>query len=51
MSRWERRRATFLCRLVVRGLRPVFCGLALGVGGAAALSALLHSTLAGPGFA
>jgi ABC-type antimicrobial peptide transport system permease subunit len=33
----------------VRGLRPVFCGLALGVGGAAALSALLHSTLALPG--
>ena len=38
-----------LASVVVRGLRPVFCGLALGVGGAAALSALLHSTLALPG--
>jgi len=38
-----------LLSVVVRGLRPVFCGLALGVAGAAALSALLHSTLALPG--
>jgi predicted permease len=38
-----------LFSVVVRGLRPVFCGLALGVAGAAALSALLHSTLALPG--
>jgi predicted permease len=38
-----------LFSVVVRGLRPVFCGLALGVAGAAALSALLHSTLTLPG--
>lgn len=38
-----------LFSVVVRGLRPVFCGLALGVAGAAALSALLHATLALPG--
>ena len=38
-----------LFSVVVRGLRPVFYGLALGVAGAAALSALLHSTLALPG--
>lgn len=38
-----------LFSVVVRGLRPVFCGLALGVAGAAALSGLLHSTLALPG--
>jgi hypothetical protein len=38
-----------LSSVIVRGVRPVFCGLVLGVGGAAALSALLHSTLALPG--
>jgi predicted permease len=38
-----------LFSVIVRGLRPVFCGLVLGVAGAAALSALLHSTLALPG--
>ena len=38
-----------LFSVVVRGLRPVFCGLVLGVAGAAALSALLHATLALPG--
>ena len=38
-----------LFSVVVRGLRPVFYGLALGVAGAAALSTLLHSTLALPG--
>jgi ABC-type antimicrobial peptide transport system permease subunit len=38
-----------LASVVVRGLRPVFCGLVLGVAGAAALSALLHSLLALPG--
>ncbi len=38
-----------LLSVVVRGLRPVFFGLALGVAGAAALSALLHSTLTLPG--
>jgi predicted permease len=40
-----------LFSVVVRGLRPVFCGLALGVAGAAGLSALLHATLALPGSA
>jgi predicted permease len=43
------RASDVLLSVVVRGLRPVFCGLALGVAGAAALSALLHSTLALPG--
>jgi predicted permease len=38
-----------LLSVIVRGLRPVFCGLVLGVAGAAALSALLHATLALPG--
>jgi ABC-type antimicrobial peptide transport system permease subunit len=38
-----------LIPVVLRGLRPVFCGLILGVGGAAGLSAFLHSTLALPG--
>jgi predicted permease len=38
-----------LFSVIVRGLRPVFCGLVLGVAGAAALSALLHATLALPG--
>jgi putative ABC transport system permease protein len=32
----------------VRGLRPVFTGLALGIAAAAALSALAHSTLVWP---
>ncbi len=40
-----------LFSVIVRGLRPVFCGLVLGVAGAAGLSALLHSTLALPGSA
>ena len=37
-----------LLSVVVRGLRPVFMGLALGIAGAAALSALAHSTLVWP---
>lgn len=37
--------------VVVRGLRPVFYGIALGIAGAAGLSALLHSTLSIPGAA
>jgi predicted permease len=35
--------------VVVRGLRPVFCGIVLGIASAAGLSAFLHSTLAFPG--
>ncbi len=38
-----------LIPVVLRGLRPVFCGLGLGIAGAAGLSALLHSTLVLPG--
>jgi predicted permease len=38
-----------LIPVVLRGLRPVFCGLILGVAGAAGLSAFLHSTLVLPG--
>jgi predicted permease len=38
-----------LFSVVIRGLRPVFCGLILGIGGSAALSAVLHSTLTLPG--
>jgi predicted permease len=37
-----------LLSVVVRGLRPVFTGLALGIAAAAALSALAHSTLVWP---
>jgi ABC-type antimicrobial peptide transport system permease subunit len=43
------RAGNVLLAVIVRGLRPVFCGLVLGVAGAAALSALLHATLALPG--
>jgi predicted permease len=35
--------------VVLRGLRPVLSGVALGIAGAAALSAYLHSILAVPG--
>src|SRR5437588_1553036 len=35
--------------VVMSGLRPVFVGIVLGIAGAAALSALLHATLAFPG--
>lgn len=38
-----------LLSVVVRGLRPVFCGIVLGIAGAAGLSAYLHSILALPG--
>jgi len=38
-----------LFAVVVRGLRPVFFGVVLGIGGAAGLSAYLHSILAIPG--
>jgi predicted permease len=43
------RAGNVLFSVIVRGLRPVFCGLVLGVAGAAALSALLHATLVLPG--
>lgn len=35
--------------VVLRGLRPVICGIAAGMLGAAGLSALLHTTLVFPG--
>ena len=38
-----------LFSVVVRGLRPVFCGIVLGIAAAAGLSAYLHSILALPG--
>jgi predicted permease len=38
-----------LFSVVVRGLRPVFYGIVLGIAGAAGLSAYLHSILALPG--
>jgi len=38
-----------LLSVVVRGLRPVFFGIVLGIAGAAGLSAYLHSILALPG--
>jgi predicted permease len=37
--------------VVLGGLRPVFVGMAVGIGAAAAASALLHSTLSFPGSA
>lgn len=41
--------ADVLLSIVVRGLRPVFCGVVLGIAGAAGLSAYLHSILVLPG--
>lgn len=38
-----------LLSVIVQGLRPVFCGLILGIGGAAGVSAYLHSILVLPG--
>jgi predicted permease len=38
-----------LFAVVAQGLRPVICGVLFGIGGAAALSAYLHSILALPG--
>ncbi len=43
------RAGNVLASVVIRGLRPVFCGLILGITGAAGLSAFLHSTLVLPG--
>ncbi len=40
-----------LFAVVVRGLRPVFYGIVLGIAGAAGISAFLHSTLSIPGAA
>jgi predicted permease len=38
-----------LSSVVVRGLRPVFCGVILGIAGAAGVSAYIHSILVLPG--
>ncbi len=43
------RASDVLSSVVVRGLRPVFYGIVLGIAGAAALSAYLHSILTVPG--
>lgn len=43
--------ANVLKLIVVEGLRPTFAGIAVGMAGAAALSWILHTTLAFPGSA
>ena len=45
------RASDILFAVVVRGLRPVFYGIVLGIAGAAGISAFLHSTFSIPGAA